>query len=264
VLFERIRRTQKPVFIFLAVMFGLGFVALGVGQGANSIDLGSLFSSGSGSSSGTSISGLQSRVQSHPKDAGAWLLLARAYETGHQTNQAISAFQSYLALKPKNQGALSSTATLLEQRGQSNGAKVQQAQAAAAQYTLGVNATATGSLKLASALTHPLLSSLALPTQTLARTLETSAITDFAQAMGLRQNLVKLAPKNPAYQFLLAKDAYATQSYATVATALEAYLRLSPNLPKASKKQLQQEIAQFKVLAKTSPGGSSTPTTPGG
>ena len=80
-LFERIRRTQKPVFIFLAVMFGLGFVALGVGQGANSIDLGSLFSSSSGSSSSGSISSLQSRVQSHPKDAGAWLQLARAYET---------------------------------------------------------------------------------------------------------------------------------------------------------------------------------------
>ena len=38
-LFERIRRTQKPIFIFLAVMFGLGFVALGVGQGVNGVDL---------------------------------------------------------------------------------------------------------------------------------------------------------------------------------------------------------------------------------
>lgn len=263
-LFERIRRTQKPVFIFLAVMFGLGFVALGVGQGANSIDLGSLFSSSSGGSSGTSISSLTSRVQSHPKDAGAWLRLARAYETASQTNQAISAFQSYLALKPKSQGALSSTATLLEQRGQSNAAKVQQAQAAAAQYTQVEGATAASSLKLASALTHPLLTSLAQPAQTLASTLETSAITDFAQAMGLRQNLVKLAPKNPGYQFLLAKDAFATRSYPTVVTALQAYLTLSPNLPKASKKQLEQEIVQFKLLAKTSPGGSSTPTTPGG
>ena len=46
-LFERIRRTQKPVFLFLAVMFGVGFVALGIGQGANSINIGALFTSGS-------------------------------------------------------------------------------------------------------------------------------------------------------------------------------------------------------------------------
>jgi len=49
VLFERIRRTQKPIFIFLAVMFGLGFVALGVGQGVNGVDLGGLFNSSSAS-----------------------------------------------------------------------------------------------------------------------------------------------------------------------------------------------------------------------
>jgi tetratricopeptide (TPR) repeat protein len=262
VLFERIRRTQKPVFIFLAVMFGLGFVALGVGQGANSIDLGSLFSSGGGSS-GTSISSLESRVQSHPKDAGAWLRLARAYETANQTNQAISSFQSYVALKPKNQGALSSTATLLDQRGQANAAKVQQAQAAAAQYTQIEGATAASSLKLGSAFTHPLLTTLAQPAQTIASTLETSAITDFAQAMGLRQKLVKLAPKNAGYQLALARDANATQSYATVATALQAYMTLSPNLSKAAKKQIQGEIAQFLLLAKSSPGGS-TPTSPGG
>lgn len=263
-LFERIRRTQKPVFIFLAVMFGLGFVALGVGQGANSIDLGSLLGGSSSSGGSGSISSLESRVQSHPKDSGAWLQLARAYETSNQTNQAISSFQSYLALKPKSQSALSSTATLLEQRGQANAAKVQQAQAAAAQYTQVEGAIAASSLKLGSAFTHPLLNTLAQPAQTLASTLETSAITDFSQAMGLRQNLVKLAPKNADYQILLARDANATQSYATVATALAAYERLSPNLTKAQKTQIDQEITRFQLLAKTNPGGSPTPTTPGG
>jgi tetratricopeptide (TPR) repeat protein len=263
VLFERIRRTQKPVFIFLAVMFGLGFVALGVGQGANSIDLGSLLGSSSSSSS-SSISSLESRVQSHPKDAVAWLQLARAYETANQTNQAISSFQSYLALKPNNEIALSATAALLEQRAQANATKVQEAQAAAAQYTQVEGATAASSLKLASAFTHPLLTTLAQPATTLAQTLETSAITDFSQAMGLRQNLVKLSPNNADYQLFLAKDANATQSYAIVATALQAYKKLSPSLTKAQKAQIQQEIVRFRLLAKTTPGPTTTPTPPGG
>jgi tetratricopeptide (TPR) repeat protein len=261
VLFERIRRTQKPVFIFLAVTFGLGFVALGVGQGANSIDLGSLLGGSSGSGTG-SISSLQSRVQSHPKDAAAWLQLARAYETANQTNQAISSFQSYLGLKPHSQGALASTAALLEQRGQANATKVQAAQAAAAQYTQVEGATAVSSLKLASALAHPLLTTLAQPATTLAQTLETSAITDFSEAMGLRENLVKLSPKNPDYRLLLARDGNATQSYAIVASALTAYAKLSPNLTKAQKAQIQQEIVRFRLLAKTTPSQSSTPTVP--
>ena len=46
-LFERIRRGQKPVFIFLAVMFGLGFVALGVGSGAGGINLGDILNTSS-------------------------------------------------------------------------------------------------------------------------------------------------------------------------------------------------------------------------
>ena len=33
-LFERIRKTQKPIFVFLAVTFAMGFVLLGVGQGS--------------------------------------------------------------------------------------------------------------------------------------------------------------------------------------------------------------------------------------
>ncbi len=258
-LFERIRRTQKPVFIFLAFMFGLGFVALGIGQGANSINLGDLFNSGG--SSGTSISGLSSQVQSHPKDAGAWLRLARAYQAGGQNSQAISSYTTYLGLKPKDQTALAATAALLETRGQTDAAKVQQAQAAAQAYTQVGTATAASSLRLAPALSHPLMDTLAQPANTIAQTLESSAVSDFAQAMGYRQTLTKVSPHNASYQLFLARDAYATQSYATVATALERYLALSPNLSKTQTTQLRQQIAQFKLLAKSTPS-SSNPSGP--
>ena len=267
-LFERIRRTQKPVFIFLAAMFALGFVALGVGQGAGGINLGDLFSSSS--SAGNSTASLVSRVESHPKDSGAWLRLARAYEADTQLNAAISAYQSYLALKPDDQTAISATAALFEQRGGTAAQKVQQAQAAANAYTQVSSGSAVSALKLGSGISHPLMTTLATPATTAASTLQTSAITDYAQAMGLRQRLVKLSPKNGSYQLLLARDAYATQSYALVATSLQAYLDLTPSLSKANKAKLRSEIAQFKLLAKTSGPGSGgtgtggTGTTPGG
>jgi cytochrome c-type biogenesis protein CcmH/NrfG len=203
-------------------------------------------------------------VHSHPKDAEAWLQLARAYQADNQSSQAITAYQTYLGLKPKDQTVLSGTASLLEQRGQKSAQKLLRYQAAAAAYTQVESATAASSLKLAGALTHPLLTTLAQPAQTQARTLETSAITDYAEAMGLRQKLVNLSPRNATYQYLLAQDAYATQSYATVAKALEAYLKLEPNLSKSNRTQLEKEIAQFKLLAKSSPSSSSGSSTSSG
>ncbi len=138
---------------------------------------------------------------------------------------------------------------------------MQQAQAAAAAYTQVGTATAASSLKLAPALTHPLMTTLAQPATTVASTLESSAVSDFAQAMGFRQKLVKLSPRNASYQLLLARDAYATQGYATVATALERYVALSPNLTKAQRRQLEQQITQFKLLAKSTPS-STNPANP--
>jgi cytochrome c-type biogenesis protein CcmH/NrfG len=107
------------------------------------------------------------------------------------------------------------------------------------------------------------MTTLAQPAQTRASTLQAHIITDFAQAMTMRQKLVKAAPRNASYQFLLARDAYAARSYGVVATALQAYLKLSPNLTAAQKTQLRRQIAEFKVLAKSS-SSSGTPSTSGG
>ena len=63
-------------------------------------------------------------------------------------------------------------------------------------------------------------------------------------------------------QILLARDAYATQSYAIVATSLQAYLALSPNMTKAQRKQLRQQIVQFQLLARSSSSGSGISPTP--
>ena len=83
-LFEKIRRTQKPVFIFLGLVFALSFVFLGVGSGAGGISLGNLLGQSSGSST-TSTSDLLNKVHSDPKDATAWRQLGDAYQTSGQT-----------------------------------------------------------------------------------------------------------------------------------------------------------------------------------
>ena len=89
-LFEKIRRTQKPVFLFLGAVFMLSFVFLGVGSGVGGISLGDLL--GTSSSSSSSISGLNDQVRKDPKNAAAWLRLADAYEADGQTDPALGAY----------------------------------------------------------------------------------------------------------------------------------------------------------------------------
>src|SRR5436309_5955723 len=113
-LFEKIRRTQKPVFITLALMFGLGFVFLGVGSGAGGLNPLDFLNNNSSSSVGN-ISDLNDQVRGNPKDAAAWLKLAEAYEAKGETEPALGAYQQYIGLRPKDTGTLITAAQLYEQ-----------------------------------------------------------------------------------------------------------------------------------------------------
>jgi cytochrome c-type biogenesis protein CcmH/NrfG len=248
-LFERIRRGQKPVFVFLAIMFGLGFVALGVGSGASGVNLGDIFNSSSGS--GSSISDLQSKTRDHPNDAPAWLQLAAAYQTDGQTDAAIGAYLRYIGLRPKDQNGLSGAATLLELRARKAQTGLTKAQALAAQYTTPETASAVQSLKLAPALSHPVQDALSKPFTTRVQTLQSQISSDYVQATAIRQKLVDLDPKNAPYQFALAQDAAAGRQYTTAAKALKAYLDLEPNLDQATRQQLEQTLKALQAFGTT-------------
>src|SRR5205807_10539280 len=78
--FPRLRSQAKWAFVFLILIFGGGFVFLGVGSGG--LDLGSLIRDafGRGSSSTPSVSKAQSEVVKHPLDPTARKDLATALE----------------------------------------------------------------------------------------------------------------------------------------------------------------------------------------
>jgi tetratricopeptide (TPR) repeat protein len=247
-LFERIRRGQKPVFLFLGVMFGLGFVALGVGSGAGGINLGDLFSTGGGSGS---ISDLSAKTREHPNNAPAWRELAAAYQADGQTDAAIGAYLRYIALRPKDQNGLSGGASLLELRARQSQTQLTRAEALAAQYTTPSSASAAQALKLAPALSHSVQDALAQPYNTKVQTLQSRISSDYLQATALRQKLVALDPRNAPYQFALAQDAAAGRQYTTAATALKAYLDLEPNLDAATRQQLEQTLKALQSFGTT-------------
>jgi tetratricopeptide (TPR) repeat protein len=224
-LFERIRRTQKPVFIFLAVMFAFGFALLGVGSSGNVNALDFLNFGGSSSSP---ISKLTGQVTKDPQDARAWIQLAQAYVTANQPQQAINAYASYIRLRPKDQSALTEASTLLEQQASLVSQNAQAYQAVASYYQNGGAASTLTGLPFSSSVTDPLASQQASPFEQQATALEGQAQTNVQQALAYRQSLAKLAPKNSFNQEALGIDAYQVRNFALAATALKAYLKLVP------------------------------------
>lgn len=104
--FPRLRNQAKWAFVFLILVFGGGFVFLGVGSGG--LDLGQLIRDafGNSGSSGTSISEAQKRVNERPFNAPARKELANALEKKGRIDEAISSWGQYTTMKPKDVAAL--------------------------------------------------------------------------------------------------------------------------------------------------------------
>ena len=64
-----------------------------------------------GTSSGSSISKLQNKVDKHPRTPTAWRDLATALEQKQRTQEAVNALERYTALRPKDQDALAELAS---------------------------------------------------------------------------------------------------------------------------------------------------------
>ena len=242
-LFERIRKTQKPIFVFLAVTFAMGFVLLGVGQGAGSINALDFLTGGSSSSDPTSS--LKDQTTKNPNDAAAWNQLAAAYRSAGRTTTRSAPYESYLNLKKDDQAALSAVSGLLETRAYYNSQNAPDYQAAAQFYGSSVDDGALSALK-ATSLTNPLGTAAASQYTALAQNYSSQSSTDVQVAMGYREKLAKLQPDNALNQLGLGYDAANSRQYPQAVTALEAYLKLAPDSQQAS--QVKALITQLKAL----------------
>jgi tetratricopeptide (TPR) repeat protein len=110
--FPRLRKQAKWAFAVMILVFGVGFVLLGVGSGG--LDLGSLLrdSFGRGGSASPSIEKAQKKVDENPRNAVAQKELAQAYEGKGRTAEAIAAYEQYVALRPRDTAALTHLGSL--------------------------------------------------------------------------------------------------------------------------------------------------------
>jgi len=107
--FPRLRRQAKWMFLFLALVFAVGFVGFGVGAGG--IGLGNIVQGG-GDSGVPSVGDAEKRVSENPQDPEAFRDLATAHQAEGNTDEAIEALENLARLRPKDVSALRDLAGL--------------------------------------------------------------------------------------------------------------------------------------------------------
>jgi len=255
--FARLRRHAKWMFVMLALVFGVGFVAFGVGSGSTGISdilRGNFFGGSSGTSS--RIHTDEKALARNPGNVQAALELSTLYQQKQETAKAIAMLERTSNAKPKNIDVLNALAGIY--REQTSQAKND---AAAAQNELASRAVTPPGLDLNSTLGQ------ALASDPLTESLKSKATDAFskltaayAKAEGAYKRVADVArgsSQEPNAQLQLASIAVEavqiTGQRSDIVVAVNAYKRYLKLEPKGvSANQARQTLAQLQsFLPKT-------------
>ena len=238
--FPRLRRHAKWMFVFLALVFGLGFVGFGVGAGG--VGVGDVFRGGGGG--GPSVSSAREKTEENPKNAAAWEELSQALQADGNNAEAIQAQQQVVALRPKDPNALRTLAAL-----QLSIISEKQTQAQIIQGNAAINAAGQNfpSFTVAgeSVLDDPIGQAINAEASEKVQVLIGEAQAAATGAVDAYRQLVALQPNDPSVQLELAQAAQQTGDFATSIAAYERFLVLAPDDPNAS--AVKQQLAQLKA-----------------
>src|SRR5690349_6947261 len=247
--FVRMRRSAKPIYLVLAVLFAATFAFLGVGSGTNGLD--QLFSGlNIFSSNGTSVSKAQKYVAKHPNDPKGYRDLATAYEAKSDTADAISALQQYTNIKRKDVKALSELGGLQLTQAQDYQTQYQDAYNARQLVSPSTPFMPTG--KLATALgSNQVEQAAASQADTALQDLQQKVQLAYQNAVSSFDDAAKLQPGNSNNWIQLASAAQQCGDSKTAVRAYKKYLALNPDSPNATQiKQLIKQLSPAPAPAK--------------
>jgi tetratricopeptide (TPR) repeat protein len=243
--FPRLRRQAKWVFLFLALVFALGFVGFGVGAGG--VGVGDIFRDAGGGTGVPSVSDAEQRVAENPRDPQAFRDLATAHQSDGNTAGAIEALEGLIALRPKNEDARRELASLyLSQAGEAQ----QRAQIAQLRATYLAPSTSIPALTQIGdrvVAPDPITDAVTSLYSDDIQAALTEAQAASARAVEMYKQIAAAQPKDPAIQLELAQAALDANDGATAISAYERFLVLAPDDPTAPEirrilKQLRQQV----------------------
>jgi tetratricopeptide (TPR) repeat protein len=251
--FTRLRRHAKWMFVFLALVFGLGFVIFGIGsdQGTGIGDI--LRDDGATSSGGPSVSEARERLEDNPKSAEALRDLATALQEEGEADEAITILTRYVAVRPKDQDALRELAGLHLGNATALAQRAQAAQVRASYLTFGSTFGAPLDLGDGATIgTDPIQQAVTTQANQAVSDAYTKAQASFLKAEQTYDKLVAAAPNDPNVQLELAQAAQQSGNSAKAIAAYERFLELAPDDPSAS--IVKEQVKQLK--AAQTPAGS--------
>ena len=193
--FPKLRRKAKWVFLLLAIAFGVGFVAFGVGTGVGGTSIGDvlrdIFSSSSG---GQDLDSLKEDAAKNPKDPSAQIGYANALQAAGQTATAVAVLQKYTTANPKDADALRQLAALWGAQATKARNEAQAAAVVAAQATAGQTQAPTDSPFLQQVQGNKIAEVISTEANNRATAANTRAQNAYREAAKVYQDLTLLTP----------------------------------------------------------------------
>jgi len=251
--FPRLRRQAKWVFVFLALVFAVGFVAFGVGSGSNGLSdvLNGNFFGGGGSGTSSQIKDDQKKIASNPRNIEAYLDLAGIYLQQQDNDKAIATLRRAQNVEPNNLDVLNRLAGIYRGKAEETLAVAQNLQLTISDNNVlppGVDPSST----LGQAFSQdPLTQSLT----TRLNEANTKAVNAFRTTEDAYKRVAKAARGTSAEagaQLQLGSTAASLGDNATAITAFRRYLQLDPNGTNAA--AVRQTIQQLQASSPTGQG----------
>jgi Flp pilus assembly protein TadD len=245
--FPRLRQHTKWMFVFLAIVFGFGFVLFGIGAGGTGLgDL--LRGNPGGGSDAPSVQDARKRTEENPKDAQAYRDLATALQTDGKADESIEPLERYTQLDPKDTDALRELAGLYLSRANRLQQDAQLAQLDAASLTGG--SIFTQPLQLgggASLGTDPVTQAVEDESNRVVTAAVTKASAATNKALATYRRLERALPGDPSVQIELGQAALNAGNATVALAAFRKFLKLAPDDPqvplvKQQIKQIEQQI----------------------
>ena len=250
--FPKLRRRAKWVFAFLALAFGIGFVAFGVGTGVSGSSLGDVLRDIIGQqSAGEDVGEAQEKALANPQDAEAQLAWANALQQDGRIRDAITALERYTALREGDTDALRQLANLWgsvasRARQEAETARVEATEASGAQ-----SFAQPDSPFLQDAEQNKIAQTLAAEANARAAAAEAEQQQAAGQQQEVYERLTTLLPEDPTLQLSLGLAAQEARDYQAAIDAYREFLALAPNDPSAD--QVKAQIKLLEQVLKGSP-----------
>jgi tetratricopeptide (TPR) repeat protein len=241
--FQRLRRQAKWMFVFLALVFGVGFVAFGVGSDVQGGIADVLGVGGSGSGQ-PSVSDAEDRLDKNPNDTQAMRDLATALQTDGRPEEAIEPLAAYTLLKPRDEDALRELGGLFLTKASRLRNELQIAQAEAFALNPGADFLPPADSPFGRAVGQPPISqAVSSGANERLNTLFSEQSGAYDQAKTAYQQLAKLVPNDASVQIQLADAAQNAGDTETALAAYRKFLKLAPDDPSAP--LVRQEIKRL-------------------